>query len=302
MRLKKSFFSFTLISFFAGVSSIFPVVFFIGFTFPIYDLRPYLHVTFSLVNTSLMITTKLLRQAPRLFFARSNLTLASARSVYDRIKTEDRAVGVYTEYGWVVLKHSHVARGWTAKEIEKAVDRELGARAKLADKYEIQQIAEKWEANVNLDEKPVHKKASPVETQVREERLLFMEQLREELSSGKFGKTSRNGLGSTDEVTAVQAWNYFVTKKYPEYKHLLKKEARAKVGLLWRKMYPEEKDVYKEEYRLLKALGKDILYGKIVDRETKDKANSRMRRAKALAAKKKKDANDHELEGALEQL
>lgn len=234
-----------------------------------------------------MITTRLLRLFPRaLLFARSNLTIASARS--DRSKTPDRAVGVYTEYGWVVLKQSHVARGWTAKEIERAVESELGARAKLADKYEIQRIAENWEANVSLDEKPVYKKVSPVETRVREERLLFMEQLREEMTTGKSGG-ERSGK-EPEEVTAVQAWNFFVTKKYAEYKHLLKKEARAKVGLLWRKMYPEEKDLYKEEYRLLRALGKDILYGKIVDRETKDKANSRMRRAKALASKKKKEA------------
>ena len=229
------------------------------------------------------IFPRLVSWLPRL--ARLTITLCSPRK--ERQKKLQRILGLYTDYGWVLVKQSHVARGWTAIQIQKEVEATLGDRLELADKYEIQKIAEKWESEVDLSQKPVFKKQSNAEAKRLENLQLYMEQLKEEVVGRLPRARTTNSVRNDDDVTGVQAWNYFLTRKYADYKHLLKKEARAKVGLLWRKMYPEEKETYKEEYRALKAQGKDILFGKIVDKDTKLKANKRMQRAKAQGHKKK---------------
>lgn len=250
-----------------------------------------------------MIAKTLLRPNGSLFlFRRPLITFLAARP--DRGKKLDRLTGVPTEYGWVMVKWSHIAKDWTTKELNKAIELKLGDRAHLADKYEIQSIAEEWEQNVATSTIP------SVETSKDDQKQqanlqLYRDQIKGEASSKmiserKLSPVSRSSIPKTLSdslgLSTLHAWNYYVAQKYQDYKHLLKKEARAAVGILWRKLSSDEKNVYKDEYAALLATGKDILHGKIVDREVKIQATEKIIRAKENIRIKKQKKLQEEMQ------
>lgn len=241
-----------------------------------------------------MFTKNLLRPFQQLGLLKAFSRCSSTKST--RVTKSQRLLGVYTKYAWVLVKQAYVSRHWTAQEIEHEVESRLGNRASEADKFEIQKIADLWQQNVTISQIPKTRKVTNDHLKKSAEMQLFREQLKEESATGKSRGKRTDSSELSEEVSAVQAWNYFMAMKYPEYKHLLKKEARAKVGLLWRNMYPEEKEKYQEEYRQLKAQGKDILLGKIVDAATKLKANERIKRAKTAAHLKKQKQLELQME------
>lgn len=246
-----------------------------------------------------------------LLFKRNEITFLAARP--ERLKKTERLTGVPTNYGWVVVKYAFVAKDWTTNQLNKAIENALGERAKTADKYEIQKIAEQWEASVDKSEIPTKKKMTLTEKRSEANKQLYHDQLKSDLlSPGLLLSSSllslsllsllpllslltllslapttptpniRNNIlkGEMVHLTALHAWNYFVAKKYPEFKHLLKREARAAVGLMWRRMSDGEKNFYRDEYAELLQGGKDILRGEIVDIEVKLKATEKFFKAK----------------------
>lgn len=203
--------------------------------------------------------------------------------------------GVFTKFGWVLVPKTHVARGWTQSRLNEFLEQKLPAQeGKTAAKFdEIQKFVDEWAADVSLKEKPAVKKKSAADVKHEENLKLFLQQLREEVKKGdkKKVRTTRVKKNVTNgDVTFTHAWNYFMTKQYSQFKLLPEAEARAKVGLMWRLMSMDEKDVYREEYSQLLQLGKDIYHGKIVDREVKMKAVERLNLSKerSLAKKLKK--------------
>lgn len=251
------------------------------------DEMPFKVSCISHPDQTIMIAKTLLRPNGGIIsLKRPLITFLAARP--DRGKKLERLTGVPTEYGWVMVKWSRIAKDWTTRELNKAIEQKLGDRAHLADKYEIQRIAEEWEQNVNPSLIPTV--VTSKDDQKREANLqLYRDQIKGDSSpkSSSVRKQSTTtkpakSASSSDSLglSSLHAWNYYVAQKYQNYKHLLKKEARAAVGLLWRKLTSEEKDFYKDEYAALLATGKDILHGEIVDREVKIQATEKIIRAK----------------------
>lgn len=216
-------------------------------------------------------------------------------------------MAVPTTYGWVKVLESHVAKHWTTAEIDKAIQQELGSKADKADKYEIQRIAEKWQNLLNKKSVPKIKPRAKAEASAtRASESLFREQLRPEeirLCAGTLRGLYRLRpivpnpviLGPVLTLSVLHAWNYYVARHYKDYSHLSDREARMAVAAAWNNMSLEEKNEYKEEYRTLLNQGKDILKGKIVDRETKLKATVVVLRAKERQRLRKNKAYEEEL-------
>lgn len=79
-----------------------------------------------------------------------------------------------------------------------------------------------------------------------------------------------------EAVTFTNAWNYYMTVNYNKYSALPSKEARQRVGTDWRQLSLDEKEYFRQEYGKLLNLGKDILHGKIVDKEVKELASKKL--------------------------
>lgn len=206
--------------------------------------------------------------------------------------------GVFTRFGWVLVPKTHCARGWTQARLNEALEAKFGNPEEPKDPREcvptlqqLQHETDLWSAAVDLAEKPVFKKRTAADMKHEVDLKLFLLQLREE---GKYKgekkrlRTSRVKRDiSNGNVTFTHAWNYFMAKSYPKFKHLSEAEARSSIGQEWRLMSMDEKDVYREEYSQLLQLGKDIYHGKIVDRETKIKAVERLNLSKQKSLDKK---------------
>jgi len=199
--------------------------------------------------------------------------------------------GVHTNFGWVLVPKTHVARGWTQPKLNEYLLQHI--QHDKPDLNEVQSLVDQWAASVDASSKPASKKKTAAEVRHEESLKLFLRQLKDEAAKGdrkrqRVARVRKNTLSG--EVTFTHAWNYFMAKQYPLQKHLPEAEARAKVGLMWRLMSMDEKDVYREEYSQLLQQGKDIYHGKIVDREVKLKAVERLNlsKEKSLAKKLKK--------------
>lgn len=208
--------------------------------------------------------------------------------------------GVFTKFGWVLVPKTHVARGWTQPRINEYLEQNVGDDK--PDLNSVQLWVDTWASSVDLAEKPAVKKKSAADVRHEQDLKLFLQQLREE---AKRGEKPRQRVArvkksvTSGDVTFTHAWNYFMAKLYGQFKDLPEAEARAKVGLIWRLMSMDEKDVYREEYSQLLQQGKDIYHGKIVDRAVKMKAVERLNLSKerSLAKKMKKlEATQRELE------
>lgn len=210
--------------------------------------------------------------------------------------------GVYTRFGWVLVPKTHIARGWTQPRLNKYLEQEMGKKNKdePVDLDKVQVLVDKWASTVDLHGKPSIKKKSAAEVRYEENLKLFLQQLREEVKDGD-KRTQRSArlkkIVTSGDITFTHAWNYFMAKLYPKYSDLSEADARAKVGLTWRLMSMDEKDVYREEYSELLQLGKDIYRGKIVDREVKMKAVERLNLSKErIMAKKLKKLEETQRE------
>lgn len=193
------------------------------------------------------------------------------------------------------MPKSHCARGWTQSRLNEALEAKFGnpedKNSVVPTLQQVQQETDIWGATVDLSEKPVYKKRTAADVKQEVDLRLFLLQLREE---GKYKgekkrlRTSRVKRDiSNGNVTFTHAWNYFMAKSYPKFRHLSESEARSTIGQQWRLMSMDEKDVYREEYSQLLQLGKDIYHGKIVDRETKMKAVERLNISKQKSLDKK---------------
>lgn len=248
------------------------------------------------LDQTIMIARLLLRpNGALLSFKRPLITFLAARP--ERSKKLERLTGVPTKYGWVMVKWSRIAKDWTTNELEKAIEQKLGDQAHLADKYKIQEIAEEWEKNTAPSVVPSFETSK--EDQRNEVNLqLYKDQIKSEGPSSKSksiltpklsSKAAKTKAPTIDSMglTTLHAWNYYLAQNYQKFSHLLRKDARAAVGLLWRKLSIKEKNVYRDEYAALLATGKDILHGEIVDREVKMQATEKVNRAKANIKLKK---------------
>lgn len=203
--------------------------------------------------------------------------------------------GMYTDFGWVLVPKTHVARGWTQPKINEVLHTTFPNKDGL--KFEqVQAAVDAWAQEVSLKDKPVAKKKNAAQVKEEEDLRLYFQQLREE-DSTKHAPLAMRALrvkraAPTGNVTLINAWNFFMAKTYPQFKHLPPKEARRQVGMIWRTMSVDEKDVYRGEYLQLLELGKDILHGEIVDREVKIVALERQRIAKEKSKQKKKKLLD----------
>lgn len=231
--------------------------------------------------------------AHKVFFASARRYVTGTTSVA-RLKLHPELYnGVFTKFGWVLVPKTHCARGWTQSQLNEALEARFGhsADSKLPSFDEIQEAVDSWGATVDLNEKPVVKKKSAAELKHELDLKLFLQQLKQE---GRYtGEKKRLRVSrvkrdiSNGDVTFTHAWNYFMAKSYPKYKHLPESDARSRIGLEWRLMSMDEKDVYREEYSQLLQLGKDIYHGEIVDRETKMKAVERLNLSKRRSTERK---------------
>lgn len=199
--------------------------------------------------------------------------------------------GVYTKFGWVLVPKTHIARGWTQPRLNEYLSEHLQSENPVFD--EVQPLVDQWATSVDPSSKPTIKKKTAAEVRNEEGWRLFLQQLKEEQKLGEKKKLRAARIKKSvlsGDVTFTHAWNYFMAQQYPLHKHLSEAEARSKIGLIWRLMTMDEKDVYRQEYSQLLQQGKDIYHGKIVDREVKLKAVERLNlsKEKSLAKKLKK--------------
>lgn len=199
--------------------------------------------------------------------------------------------GVYTKFGWVLVPKTHIARGWTQPKLNDYLSQHIQREESHFE--DVQPLADQWVASVDTSSKPVMKKKTAAEARHEEDMKLFLRQLKGEEKPGekkklRASRVKKNVLNG--DVTFTHAWNYFMAKQYPLHKHLSELEARSEIGLMWRLMSMDEKDIYRQEYSQLLQQGKDIYHGKIVDREVKLKAVERLNlsKEKSLARKMKK--------------
>lgn len=222
-------------------------------------------------------------------------SLATPASILHLKTNPELFHGVCTRFGWVLVPKTHCARGWTQSRLNEVLEAKFGdidtADAAGPSLQQVQLATDAWSDSVDLAEKPVFKKRTAADVKHELDLKLFLLQLREE---GKYKgekkrlRTSRVKRDiSNGNVTFTHAWNYFMAKSYPRFKHLPESEARTSIGQEWRLMSMDEKDVYREEYSQLLQQGKDIYHGKIVDRETKIKAVERLNISKQKSLEKK---------------
>lgn len=203
--------------------------------------------------------------------------------------------GVLTKWGWVLVPRTHAARGWTQPQLNEFLGNHIQAGEKLPFS-DIQDIVDRWTLLVKLSDKPVARKRTKADVERDQNRRLYIEQLREDMAYS--GPVSDDGSGTilkprpkkvipSGQVTFTHAWNYFMAKQYSQIEDMTEKEKRVVVGQMWRGMSMDEKDVYREEYSQLLALGKDIFHGKIVDREVKRRAVEKLNESKQRLLRRK---------------
>lgn len=252
-----------------------------------YTLAPALH--WRMLSSSFFLR-RVLQHAP---LVRRVAYLHTQSSTIELLSHPENFKGILSKYGWVLVKNTHVARGWTQTEVNSYLDQHLTPQ-QLRDKQHLQAVVDQWMQGADLGAKPKHKKKTAEDVRKLEELKLYLQQLKEE---GKFsGTRATKALAllkrkvSSLQVTFTYAWNYYMAVTYPKCKDLPPKEARKLVAAQWRLMSMDQKDVYRMEYSKLLEEGKDILHGEIVDREVKMKQTARLQRSKKRSLRRKADA------------
>lgn len=212
-------------------------------------------------------------------------------TVADLKMNPDLYNGILTKFGWVLVKKSHVARGWTQSLLNKELDNKLGNVSEKPDWEVVQKIADEWAETADISQIPQISKRTGAQVNKDNEMRLYLQQVRyeepTEESEGAEDSEDPNIQSAKRElktykkinkeaVTFTNAWNYYMTVNYNKYSALPSKEARQKVGTDWRQLSLDEKEYFRQEYGKLLNLGKDILHGKIVDKEVKELASKKL--------------------------
>ncbi|KAJ8146662.1 hypothetical protein OY671_000270 [Metschnikowia pulcherrima] len=228
-----------------------------------------------------------LRNGPKLL----NVLVSSVRglttsSMIESITHPELYNGVPTKYGWVLVRRTHVARGWTQASLNEKLDSKFGNAQQSLDRESIQEVVDDWVESVDIFQKPKTRKRSRADVNSDNDMRLYLQQSKFEDGTGTAEKrTSETEVKShkkidSGAVTYTNAWNYYMTVTYPKFKHLPHKEARQTVGVQWRQLSLDEKEAYRQEYSSLLKQGKDILNGKIVDSDVKLQASQKLWEAK----------------------
>ncbi|OBA20473.1 hypothetical protein METBIDRAFT_22916, partial [Metschnikowia bicuspidata var. bicuspidata NRRL YB-4993] len=209
--------------------------------------------------------------------------------------------GVFTKFGWVLVKKTHVVRGWTQLQLNQVLEEKLGEPLDQHDWDTVQQYADEWVRTANANQVPKLKRRTMADKSREEDMKLYLQQLRydetEEISADDEKRRKRR-LDGTKEikqhkeinknaVSFTNAWNYYMAVTYKTHENLSPKERRVKVGTDWRQMSMDQKEVYRQDYTRLLNLGKDVLHGEIVDQEVKLKATQKLWEAKERARLRK---------------
>ncbi|KAK6203276.1 uncharacterized protein RJT21DRAFT_25881 [Scheffersomyces amazonensis] len=201
---------------------------------------------------------------------------------------------ILTKYGWFAIPSTHYGSKWTIANIESFIESQPQDSIDTSNIPQLQNlINEKWVPEADLSNIIKVKKLTPKEIAHQKNEELYMSQLIGDrtIEVDVNDKSSNSDDGSSKKTTKkigfIHAWNYYVSLEYTrrggEYK-----KVKLEIAEAWKKISLEEKDYYRNEYIKLLESGKEILHGKVVDREVKLKQNQRREDAKRRAKERAK--------------
>lgn len=216
---------------------------------------------------------------------------ATASSLAEAPLHPEQYCGVFTNRGWIYVKKTHVARGWTQSLLDAEFGKSLAGKQSLTLE-EIQAVADKWSQDVNLDDKPKFVKKTTAETRREDDLRLYLKQ--QNPTPDNFSEITKvmkevkaTSKPVRNEITFTKAWNYYSTINYKKYTGLSPAETRRMVAESWKQLSVDEKDIWRNEYMELLNKGKDILRGEIVDREVKQRMVDRAKASKQRGKEKR---------------
>ncbi|GEQ72898.1 hypothetical protein JCM33374_g6586 [Metschnikowia sp. JCM 33374] len=117
--------------------------------------------------------------------------------------------GVFTKFGWVLVKKTHVARGWTQAQINEALEKTLGDPSDNHDWNDIQEAVDDWTNRTCKKTVPQKKKKTLSEAKQEADMKIYLQQVRfnEENTPVPASKTEMKPFKKTtsDSVTFTNA-------------------------------------------------------------------------------------------------